>query len=141
MSEQKAILPDGHVPESSEISGLVQRIKAAGKHRSPLVLAAVATMGSLLFGYDTGVIAGALPYMYLPEAAGGLQLDAFTEGLVTATLALGAAFGALLVGLINDKIGRRRSIMLLAALFLVGTLGCTFSVNVFMMYPLSLIHI
>ena len=43
MSEQKAILPDGHVPESSEISGLVQRIKAAGKHRSPLVLAAVAT--------------------------------------------------------------------------------------------------
>lgn len=139
MSEQKSILPDGHVPESSEISGLVQRIKAAGKRRSPLVLAAVATMGSLLFGYDTGVIAGALPYMYLPEAAGGLQLDAFTEGLVTATLALGAAFGALLVGLINDKIGRRRSIMLLAALFLVGTLGCTFSVNVFMMYPFRFI--
>lgn len=135
MSDQKTILPDGKAPDGSEIPGLVQRIKAAGKYRGPLVLAAVATMGSFLFGYDTGVIAGALPYMYLPEAAGGLHLTAFTEGIVTAILAVGAAFGALFGGLINDKIGRRANIMLLAFLFIVGTLGCTFSINVIMLFP------
>lgn len=139
MSDIRAQLPDGMVPDKAAVSGLVARIKASGKHRAPIVLAIVATIGSFLFGYDTGVIAGALPYMYRPHAAGGLALTAFSEGVVTAILAFGAAFGAFFGGQINDRIGRRRSILFLAFMFCLGTLGCTFSPNVIVMYPFRFI--
>lgn len=127
--------PAGRVPEPEEVPGLVGRIRAAGKHRAPLVVAGIATLGSFLFGYDTGVIAGALPYMHLPEEAGGLELSAAQEGLVTSLLAFGAAFGALFGGQINDRIGRRRAIMLLAIVFVVGTVGCTIAPNVAVIAP------
>ncbi len=133
--KQTTALGGAHVPDDAEIPALVRDTPAAGKHRGPLLLAAVATMGSLLFGYDTGVIAGALPYMYLPHAAGGLALDAVTEGFVTAALALGAAFGAVIGGHITDRIGRRANILLLAFVFIVGTVGCTLSPSVWVLYP------
>lgn len=123
------------IPQDSEIPELVRSTPAAGKRRGPLLLAGVATLGSLLFGYDTGVIAGALPYMYLPHAAGGLHLDPITEGFVTAALALGAAFGALIGGQLTDRIGRRGNILVLAAIFVVGTVGCTLAPNVWILYP------
>jgi len=92
-------------------------------HRRRLKLVTVmATFGGLLFGYDTGVINGALPYMQ-----DDLGLTAFTEGLVTSSLLLGAALGAVLGGRLSDRRGRRRTILLLAVVFLVGTLGCTFA--------------
>ena len=51
----------------------------------------MATLGSLLFGYDTGVISGALPYMYTPFAAKGLQLTPFEKGAIGGTLLADAA--------------------------------------------------
>lgn len=57
------------------------------------VIAAVATLGALLFGYDTGVISGALPFMELSPDQGGLGLTPLTEGLVTSSLVFGAVFG------------------------------------------------
>lgn len=129
----------GTVPGTAEIPSLVERIPASGRRRGPLLIAAIATMGSLLFGYDTGVIAGALPYMHLPHEAGGLDLNAAEEGIVTSLLAFGAAAGALLGGQLNDRIGRRRSIMVLAILFIVGTLGCTLAPNVAVIAPFRFI--
>jgi hypothetical protein len=46
------------VPSPQEIQGLVASTPPSGKHRSLGFLAAAVTLGSLLFGYDTGVIAG-----------------------------------------------------------------------------------
>ena len=54
----------------------------------------VAALGGLLFGYDTGVISGALPFMHMPLAADGLGLTSFQEGAIAGTLQLGAAVGA-----------------------------------------------
>ncbi|MFT9222048.1 hypothetical protein [Gluconobacter oxydans] len=45
-------------------------------NRLIMTIGVVVTMGALAFGYDTGVIAGALPFMQLPIAQGGLGLTA-----------------------------------------------------------------
>ncbi|MFT8480651.1 sugar porter family MFS transporter [Gluconobacter oxydans] len=83
----------------------------------------VVTMGALAFGYDTGVIAGALPFMQIPIAQGGLGLTPLTEGLVTSALVLGAAFGSLVCGMMADRFGRRDSLMALSVLFVIGAIG------------------
>lgn len=83
----------------------------------------VATMGSLAYGYDTGIISGALPFMTLPAAQGGLGLNPFTEGLVTSSLIFGAALGAFLSGYLSDRFGRRITLRSLALLFVLGALG------------------
>ena len=84
--------PEGAIrrdPTPAEIEELVATTPPSGKKRSLGFLAFVACLGSLLFGYDTGVIAGALPFMHMPHAAGGLQLTAFEEGLIGGLLAIG----------------------------------------------------
>ncbi|MDA1478388.1 sugar porter family MFS transporter [Bacillus changyiensis] len=102
-----------------------------GKQKSFLgTIILVSTFGGLLFGYDTGVINGALPYMAERDQ---LNLNAFTEGLVTSILLLGAALGAVLGGRLSDYIGRRKNIIILAVLFFFATLGCSFAPNVIVM--------
>ena len=94
-----------------------------GPYRARLsFVALIATFGGLLFGYDSGVINGAL----LPMSE-DLGLTALTEGVVTSSLLFGAAAGAMLGGRLADSLGRKRTINLLAIGFVVGTLTCVFS--------------
>ena len=122
------------IPSDDELSALVEATPASGPRRSIALLATVATFGSLLFGYDTGVIAGALPYMYMPSVAGGLGINEFEEGLVGGVLAIGAAIGAIGAGRLSDRNGRRHNILLLAVVFIVGTIGCTVAPNIWVLY-------
>src|ERR687883_239810 len=69
------------------------------------------SLGGLLFGYDTGVISGAI--LFIREELG---LTPFLEGLVVASLLLGAAVGAGTPGPLSDKLGRRNIIIIAAAL-------------------------
>lgn len=117
-----------------KIQELVDETPPSGRKRSLGLIALVATLGSLLFGYDTGVISGALPYMYLPTDAGGLALKTWEEGLVGTFLCVGAALGASVGGKLSDKYGRRHNITLLAIIFFFGALGCTFSPNIWILY-------
>ncbi|KER70014.1 major facilitator transporter [Burkholderia cepacia] len=88
-------------------------------------IARVATLGGLLFGYDTGVINGAITYMQRD-----LALTPLLEGMVASFLLLGAATGAVFGGRFADSGGRRKNILMLAILFLVGALACAAAPNV-----------
>jgi MFS family permease len=74
-------------------------------------------LGGLLFGYDLGVVAGALLYIK-PE----FGLNAAGEGFVTSSLLLGAMIGALGCGALSDRFGRRRVVLGAGVLFGAGAL-------------------
>ncbi|NLS94756.1 MAG: sugar porter family MFS transporter [Planctomycetaceae bacterium] len=78
----------------------------------------VATLGGLLFGYDTAVIAGAIGYMKSHFA-----MDAATEGWATSCALAGCILGVAVAGWISDRFGRRNTLILSAVLFLVSAIG------------------
>ncbi|RYM06483.1 sugar porter family MFS transporter [Sporolactobacillus sp. THM7-7] len=104
---------------SHQINGGISDQK---KSRFLRIITFISTFGGLLFGYDTGVINGALPYMSSEDQ---LNLSPLAEGMVTSSLLLGAAIGAVLGGRLSDRNGRRKIILYLAVLFFIATLGCT----------------
>ena len=83
------------------------------------------SLGGLLFGYDTGVISGAI--LFIREELG---LTPFLEGLVVASLLLGAAVGAGTAGPLSDKLGRRNIIIIAAILFSIGAIGAALAPNI-----------
>ena len=89
------------------------------------VVALIATLGGLQFGYDTGVISGALLFM-----GNELHLTPFTTGLVTSSLLFGAAFGALLSGYMASAAGRKKIILWLAVIFAIGAIGTALAPDV-----------
>ncbi|MDO5035074.1 MAG: MFS transporter [Actinomycetaceae bacterium] len=136
-NEARQIPMEGMTRDKMKVA--VREVPASGKHRGIFAIAAVATLGSLLFGYDTGVISGALPYMYMPLGAAGLQLTTFQEGAIGGTLLVGAALGALIGSRLSDRYGRRHNITMLAILFLIGALGTATAPNVWVMYGFRVI--
>ena len=94
-----------------------------GPHRQRIgLISVVACFGGLLFGYDTGVSNGAERPMQAE-----LGLTDLSLGVVISSLIFAAAVGALLGGPLSDAWGRRKTIILLAVLFFVGTLFVVFS--------------
>jgi sugar porter (SP) family MFS transporter len=86
--------------------------------RHVAISAAITALGGLLFGYDTGVVSGAL--LFVKKDFGGLS--SFQQELVTSLLLVGAAIGALTAGRVADRIGRRPTVMITALVFIVGVL-------------------
>lgn len=79
------------------------------------LVASVAALGGLLFGYDTGVISGAL--IFIRQV---MSLSPTMQGVVVAVALAGAAIGAAMVGYLSDKAGRRRVILCAGLLFIAG---------------------
>ncbi|GAP72676.1 arabinose-proton symporter [Candidatus Symbiothrix dinenymphae] len=82
------------------------------------VISIIAAMGGLLFGFDTGVISGAIPFFQKDFRID----DGFVEIITSAGL-VGAILGALFSGKLTDRIGRRKIILIAAVIFIVGALG------------------
>lgn len=79
------------------------------------VIASIAACGGLLFGFDTGVISGAIPFLQSFFGIG----DGDIETITTAVL-IGAIAGALVGGRLTDAVGRRPIILASAIIFVVG---------------------
>jgi sugar porter (SP) family MFS transporter len=79
--------------------------------------AVIAALGGFLFGYDTGVISAALLYLKVD-----FHLSQELQQIVVALLLLGAVAGVLCGGPIVDRVGRRRTLLAAAALFVAGAL-------------------
>ncbi|QNE90102.1 sugar porter family MFS transporter [Corynebacterium incognita] len=91
-------------------------------------VATIAALGGLLFGYDTGVMSGALLFLS-PE----FDMDAHQEGLVTSMLLVGAAVGAITGGRIADALGRRNTLLAGGVIFVVGSIWCAVAPSVAML--------
>ena len=91
-------------------------------------VSAIAAIGGLLFGYDTGVISGALLFIKKDLHAGTLEQQA-----IVSVLLIGAMIGAIASGYLADKISRRWTKVISGAVYVVGALGCAFSVNAWML--------
>lgn len=88
-------------------------------------VALIAAFAGLLFGYDTGVISGAILFI-----KSEFQLSSMVEEIVVSAVLLGAIIGAAVSGGVSDKFGRRQTIIVTAMLFAVGALGSAFAQNV-----------
>jgi sugar porter (SP) family MFS transporter len=83
-----------------------------------LPICLVATLGGLLFGYDTGVISGAIE----PLTA-RFHLSDLMKGWASGCVLVGCAAGVLLVGPLSDRFGRRLAMFLAAGMFLASAIG------------------
>ncbi len=88
-------------------------------------MAAIAATGGLLFGFDTGVISGAIPFMQAD-----LQITDNEIEDITSFALIGAMIGALVSGALSDRFGRKRVILAAAIIFLIGALWCGVAPNV-----------
>ncbi|MCK9614237.1 MAG: MFS transporter, partial [Candidatus Omnitrophica bacterium] len=89
------------------------------------IIAFIAALAGLLFGYDTGVISGAI--LYLKDQ---FNLTSLVVERVVSAVLLGAVIGAAFSGAMADKLGRRRSIVITALLFSIGAVGSAFSPSI-----------
>ncbi|WP_157975624.1 sugar porter family MFS transporter [Brachybacterium sp. YJGR34] len=88
-------------------------------------VAGVAALGGLLFGYDTGIIAGAL--LQLRE---DLDLSSREQEIVVSVILLGAMVGALIAGRLAVRYGRRSVVTGVAVVFGLGAIAAALSPNV-----------
>jgi len=78
----------------------------------------VATLGGLLFGYDTAVISGGIGFLKQHFA-----LNEWQEGWAASSALLGCVVGVSLAGLMSDRFGRRMALIVAAVCFLVSAIG------------------
>ncbi len=85
--------------------------------RYVLAVGLVLLLCGLLFGYDQGVISGALNGIQKEFEPSTLVIE-----IITSWVTLGAMVGALLAGALADRLGRRFTLILASAIFVVGAL-------------------
>ncbi len=86
------------------------------------VISSVAAIGGLLFGYDTGVISGAI--LYIKQQ---YPISIYQEELIISMVSLGAIFGAISGCPLSDKIGRKKIVLTSSIVFIISAIGLSFS--------------
>jgi SP family galactose:H+ symporter-like MFS transporter len=90
-------------------------VKSGERQMSFRLLVVIAALGGLLFGYDTGVISGALLFIRTE-----FDLSPTMQGVVAGIALVGAALGAAFAGSLSDRFGRRLVLLVTGIVFVVG---------------------
>ena len=104
------------VKQSTEIKLLKQ-----SNNYQLLIYSIIAALGGLLFGFDTGVISGAIPFI-----RNEFELTAYQEGFAVSNLMIACTIGALIAGPIADWAGRKKVLILCSLLFLISAIFSAF---------------
>lgn len=88
----------------------------------------VAAAGGFLFGFDTSVISGAIEFIADPKV---FNLDAIEKGWTVSCILIGCMAGCIFTGVLSDKYGRKKILILTAFVFLASSLGCALASNHF----------
>jgi SP family galactose:H+ symporter-like MFS transporter len=104
-------------------------VQMGTSHRSFVYAAAgFAALGGLLFGYDTGVISGAILFL-----EGDFAMSTFDTEMIVSGVLVGAAFGSFVGGRLADLYGRRGLLFVTALIFAAGALLCGAAPSVLML--------
>ncbi len=96
---------------------MTNEAEADGK-RLVYVATAISALGGMLFGYDIGVISGAILFIKTD-----FSLSPGLEEIVVSSVLLGSLLGAVIGGLLADRLGRRRLLIITAVVFAMGAIG------------------
>jgi SP family galactose:H+ symporter-like MFS transporter len=99
-------------------SNVLQKLQSTKKRERQMgfrLLVVIAALGGLLFGYDTGVISGALLFIRTE-----FDLSPTMQGVVAGIALVGAALGAAFAGSLSDRFGRRLVLLVTGIVFVVG---------------------
>src|SRR3990167_9187668 len=88
-------------------------------HKPIALIALCSALSGLLFGYDAGIISGALLFIRQQFA-----MNNSIEGWMVAMVPLGALFASIISGQVSDWIGRKKTLLLTAIFFIIGSLLC-----------------
>lgn len=102
-----------------------QSSASSGRNRFVYIAAAIAALGGLLFGFDTGIISGAL--LFIREDLG---LSSFLQSAVVSAILVGTIVGAGGTGPLADRYGRRTMTLVAAAVFIIGAISSGLAPNV-----------
>lgn len=98
------------------------------KYQHLIIIAACAALSGLLFGYDAGIISGAL--LFINKT---FVISSSEEGWLVAMVPLGALISSALSGEVSDLFGRKKTLFLTAILFIFGSVLCAFSQTVMLL--------
>lgn len=106
--------------ESDTFAGSFSAHKPSMKYMYALTI--LSCIGGFLFGYDTGIISGAL--IYIQE---DFNLDSFSQELVVGITVAGALIASIFSGSISDYFGRKNVILASSLIFLLGAIMMAFA--------------
>ncbi|MEU0968352.1 sugar porter family MFS transporter [Streptomyces sp. NPDC005917] len=85
-----------------------------------LMAAVVSAISGMLYGYDTGIISGALL-----QISGEFHIGNGMKQVIAAGILLGAVIGALACSVLSERIGRHRTILVICTVFVLGSVTCS----------------